>query len=476
MSNLKNNIIYNIAYQILYLIVPIVTAPYISRVLGAEGMGLYSYTYSIAHYFVLFCMLGVLNYGNREISMSGGNKQYLSEKFWEIYLNQAAFGIISLFIYFLFVNVFVEENRLIYNLQALYIVSGIMDISWFYFGIERFKVTTSISSINKILTTILIFVLVKEATDVWMYTLIITGGTLLNNVFYWLILNKHIERVKLNYQKALIHLKPLLLLFIPVVAINVYKYIDKIMLGAILDVREVGIFEAAEKLTNIPVCFITAIGTVMLPRISNMVGSNDTTNILRYNRLSLNLVMFLACGMAFGLIGISNIFVPLFYGEEFSDAAIVLVYLCPCILFVSWANVIRTQYLLPYRKDVLFCASVIAGAIVNVISNIVLIKRYGAVGAAIGTLMAEIIVCVIQCFAANKNMNILASLKSSMIYIIIGVIMYMAIIQIGLKTDFLTIIIRILVGGAIYILLSIFFIRRLVLQNRNSLMNRQVLN
>lgn len=466
MTNLKKNILFNIAYQILSLIVPLITAPYISRILGKGGMGLYSYTYAIAHYFVLLCMLGILNYGNREISMVGNNKQSLSEKFWHIYINQAFFGIISLVFYFLFVYIFIEKNKYIYYLQSLYVLSGILDISWFYFGIEKFKITTTISTMNKILTTILIFVFVKNENDIGIYTLILGGGTLLNNLFYWILLGGYLERVKLEYKKVITHLKPILLLFIPVIAVNIYKYIDKIMLGAIRDVSEVGIFEAAEKITNIPVCFIAAIGTVMLPRISNMLGSNDTKTINRYNILSLNLVIFLASGMTFGLIGISDVFIPLFYGESFSDSSIVLNYLSPCIIFVSWANVIRTQYLLPYRKDVVFCISVIAGAIINVISNIILIERYGGVGAAIGTLIAEITVCVVQSLVARKDINLLDPLKSSLIYLIFGLIMYIIIIQINMKTAFFTVSLRIALGGFIYILMSIYYIRKLFINQK----------
>lgn len=465
MSNLKRNILYNIAYQILSLIVPLITAPYISRVLGTYGMGLYGYTYSIAHYFVLFCMLGVLNYGNREISIINGNQQALSEKFWSIYFNQLIFGVMSLIVYFSFVSVYVENDRFIYNLQSLYIISGLMDISWFYFGIERFKITTAVSAANKLLTTILIFILVKESSDLWIYTLIISGGTLLNNLAYWLLINKYTVGIKWKMKAVLSHLKPLLILFIPVIAVNIYKYIDKIMLGAMVDVNEVGIFEAAEKLTNIPVCFIAAIGTVMLPRVSKLLGNQDIKNVLRYNSLSLNLVMFLSCGMAFGLVGIATVFVPLFYGDAFVKASEVLIFLSPCLLFVSWANVIRTQYLLPNRKDILFCVSVIAGALVNVIANIILVPTYGAEGAAISTLIAEVIVCSVQTGVAYRKMRIISSLKSSSIYILLGLIMCIIIKQIHNDSALMTVILRIITGLVIYSLLSSYFIKKILIQH-----------
>ena len=460
MSTLKKNILYNIGYQVLSLIVPLITAPYIFRVLGKDGIGVYGYTFSIAHYFVLFCMLGVLNYGNREISMASNNPYEKSEKFWQIYLNQFVFGILSLGFYWVFVDTCVKENQLIYLIQALYIISGIVDISWFYFGIEKFKMTTSISAVNKILTTILIFVFIKSSNDVWIYTIIIAGGTLLNNVFYWLFLHKFLIRISFSCSAALSHLKPLLLLFIPVIAVNIYKYIDKIMLGTMCGVGDVGIFDAAEKLTNIPMSFIAAIGTVMLPRISSMLSTNETKGVQRYNNKSLNLVMFLSAGMTFGLVGISDVFIPLFYGEGFMDSIEVLVWLSPCMLFVSWANVIRTQYLLPKRKDKLFCLSVVAGAVVNVVSNIVFIPLWGAIGAAISTLFAEIAVCLSQSAAANKDMNLKHSLIMILPYLLIGTIMYFIISSIYLDSAVICTIVRILVGMAVYGLLSLYFINK----------------
>lgn len=458
-SSIKKNIIYNIGYQVLSLIVPIITAPYISRVLGAGGMGLYSYTFSIAHYFVLLCMLGVLNYGNREIAMAK-DKESISNKFWTIYSNQLFFGLLSIFLYFIFFFYYIHDDMLVYCLQALYILSGVLDISWFYFGIEKFKTTTSISAINKVLTTIFIFLLVKTAADVWLYTFIVAIGTLFNNVAYWLLLHKYVGKAKITKEEVLSHLKPLLLLFIPVIAINVYKYIDKIMLGSMINVDAVGIFDAAEKLTNIPMGFISAIGTVMLPRISNMLNSDDGNNIRKYNYLSFNLVIFLSVGMCFGLAGISDVFIPIFYGISFVESVKVLFVLCPCMIFVSWANVVRTQYLLPYKKDVLFCMSVTVGAIINIISNLILIPIYGAIGAAFSTLIAEFTVCIFQSIAANKDMKLVNPLVKVLPYLILGLLMYLTISNIKMSSILLCVVVRLFTGLLIYSLGSYFFIKK----------------
>ena len=232
------------------------------------------------------------------------------------------------------------------------------------------------------------------------------------------------------------------------------------MLGSMVNVDAVGIFDAAEKLTNIPMGFISAIGTVMLPRISNMLNSDDGNNIRKYNYLSFNLVIFLSAGMCFGLAGISDVFIPIFYGISFVESIKVLLVLCPCMIFVSWANVVRTQYLLPYKKDMLFCMSVTVGAVINIISNLILIPIYGAIGAAFSTLIAEFSVCIFQSIAANRDMKLVNPLVKTLPYLILGLLMYVTISNIKMSSTLLCVVVRLFTGLLIYSLGSYFLIKK----------------
>ena len=461
-NSLKKNLFYNTCYQILSLIVPLITAPYISRVLGTEGMGEYSYTFSIAHYFVLLMMLGVLNYGNREIARVKDNHCKLKIKFWGIYSVQFVLGIIVSLLYIFFVLVLCNNYRIVAMTQMLYIISGIIDISWFYFGIEKFKTTAGISTLNKIITTILIFVFVRSASDVYVYTIIIAGGVLLNNIIYWALLKRYVEIGRIELREIKKHIKPLLILFVPVIAVSVYKYMDKIMIGAMIDIAEVGIYEAAEKYINLPLSIITAVGTVMLPRISNLKKNSDVNTVKRYNYCSMILIMCIGFGITFGLAGISKCFIPWFYGKNFSKSAIVLLILLPSVVFVSWANVIRTQCLLPNKRDKEYCISVILGAIVNFAVNFAFIPKYGAIGAAIGTTIAELTVCLIQTYETRTDMQFDRYFYNSIPFLINGLVMYFIIIHINLEKDIITITIRILCGFIVYLLMSIFFIKRAI--------------
>lgn len=459
-KSLKKNIVYNVVFQILNIIVPIFTAPYVFRILGKEGIGLYGYSYSIAHYFSLFCMLGILNYGNREISMVSSNLERKSEIFWQIYSIQFIAGLISLISYFLFISCFEASYYKVFLIQGLFVFATMFDICWFYFGIEDFRFTTIISIINKALTTALIFLIIKSSSHVCLYAALLAAGGLFNNIFYWIYINKHVVISNISFKKTRSHLKPIILLFIPVIAVNIYKYIDKIMLGIMLNVSEVGVFEAAEKLQNLPMCLVAAIGTVMLPRISNMISNSENTAVKHYNSLSFILVMFLTIGMAFGLAGIAHVFIPLFYGNGYEDSELVLLLLLPSMVFVGWANIIRTQYLLPNRLDMVFCGSVIAGAIVNVISNFIFIPLFGAVGAAISTTIAEFSVCLYQSVVAFKKMELSLSLKNCLPFFAIGFIMYIVITHIYLDSAILTVGIRLVLGSLLYLFLSVLFLKK----------------
>ena len=460
-SKLRLNIAYNVAFQILNIIVPIFTAPYVFRVLGKEGIGLYSYSFSIAHYFSLLCMLGIMNYGVREISMVSGDRRRLTEKFWQIYIVQVLAGLISLSAYVLLVLCCFRSDMEVFLMQGVFVLGAMLDVSWFLFGVENFRVTTIISVFNKVLTTTCIFLLVRGSGDVFIYVAILSLGGMLNNLFYWLIIRKYIDFSFCGVKHFFCHIKPILILFIPVIAINIYKYIDKIMLGAMLDISEVGIFEAAEKLQNLPMCLIAAFGTVMLPRISNMVANEQSSSVSHYNQMSFLLVMFLTFGMAFGLAGISTPFIPLFYGGGYEDSIVVLLWLLPSMVFVGWANIIRTQYLLPRRMDKVFCASVIAGAFVNVISNFILIPLMGAIGAGISTTLAEFTVCVYQSVIAFSQMNLRSCLNKVLPFMIIGGVMYLIISLINADVLWVTVMIRLIVGAIIYLALSAIYSRRI---------------
>ena len=460
MSNPKKNFIYNLIYQCLVLIIPLITAPYLARVIGAAGVGTYSYTYSIVYYFMLLTLLGVSNYGNRSIAKVRDNKQNLSKTFWSIYSLQFIMGLIMLISYFGYIVIFNNQFKEIALIQGLFVVSAMLDINWMFFGLEEFKKTITRNTVIKVGNVVLIFLLVKTTNDLWKYTLIMAGMTCLSQLILWGFLRKKISFVKITIKDIKQHIKPNLILFIPVIAISLYKIMDKIMLGSITSVTEVGYYENAEKIINIPMTLITALGTVMLPRMSNIVARGEIEKVNSYISKSIIFVMFMSFAMCFGLIGVGYNFAPFYFGISFQKTGILIMLLATTLPFLSFANVIRTQYLIPREKDKIYIISVTLGAITNLILNYVLIPKLASVGACIGTIAAEIAVMSYQTFSVRKELSINEYLKNITPFFIKAIIMLICIYPINYINinSFIRLLIQGIIGVVIYGILNFNYI------------------
>ena len=249
-----------------------------------------------------------------------------------------------------------------------------------------------------------------------------------------------------------VHLKPLLVLFVPAVAVSLYKYMDKIMLGAMTDKVQLGYYENAEKVINLPMSIIVSFGTVMLARMSNLIAVNQEKEIKRYIVMSMKYIMGLAIALACGLSGVGPVFAPVFWGEEFTISGRLIVGLATTIPFMAFANVLRTQYLIPKEKDKTYVLSVMAGAVVNFGINWLLIPQYGAVGATLGTIAAEIAVCVYQTVSVRNELPVMEYVENTVFFLIVGIVMYFIVRQIGIElgTKVLTLFVQIAVGVAFY--------------------------
>ena len=457
-NSIKANLFYNIIYQVLSVCTPLITSPIVSRSLGADQLGIYSYTYSVAFYFLLFGMLGVKNYGNRSIARARGNREELSKTFWSIYFFQLLSSILMLVGYGFYIVILCEENITIAIIQGLLVLSAIFDISWLFFGFEQFKITTIRSTVVKLLSVVLIVLFVHSKSDLWKYTVIMAGGTLFSQLIMWPFLKNFVDYRRPKLIEILRHFKPNIILFIPVIATNLFKYMDKIMLGKMTVMTELGYYENAERLIQIPNSLVTALGTVMLPRMSNLAKNSNKKEASLLISKSMLLSIFACSAMAFGIVGVSDVFVPVFFGEDFLPVIPLLYLLAPIMIFICWGDVIRTQYLIPNMKDVSYLVSVAVASLCNLLINYLLIPSMGAVGAAIGTVCAEFLVCFLQTLIVDKSLPILNYIKDCIWFVLFGIIMYFVINQIYVYSNLLTIFIRICIGAIIYILLSYIYL------------------
>lgn len=454
MNSIKKNFMYNAFYNVLVLILPLITAPYISRIMGAERIGIYSYSYSVASYFGLFILLGLSNYGNRTIAGVRHNKKRLSRTFWSIYTMQLLMAGIVGCIYIIYIIV-LASNKLMACIQFIYLLSVAIDINWFFFGMEQFKLTVTRNTFLKILNVLLIFFLVKSKDDLYLYGLIMVIGPLIGQCILWRFLPCYISFERVHRKEVMAHVIPNLILFIPVIAISLYTIMDKIMLGIMSNMTEVGYYENANKITQIPTMAISALGTVMLPRISHLAAVGKTEESKKYLQKSLLLSVFLSSSLAFGISSVSKEFVPLFYGSGFDKCSQLIPILVISSIFISFSNVIRTQYLIPYKQDKIYIISVFMGAGVNLIINILLIPHIQSIGAAIGTLVAEFTVCTYQCYSVRKEIPVFRYAKQGLPFLISGIIMYILIMNILSGSNIvINLIIKVLIGAIVYLLLT----------------------
>ena len=455
--SVKKNFIYNLSYQILIMILPLITTPYISRVIGAEGIGIQSYTYSIANYFVLFAMLGLNNHGNRSIAMVKSDQGKLDKTFTSIYLIQAVMSIIMIVLYIIYIMFFVKNYKIIFVIQLMYIIGALFDINWFFFGMEQFKITVIRNTIIKLISVMSIFIFVRNERNLYLYSFILALGTLISQLILWNFLIKYARFTKVSFDEVKEHIIPMLTLFIPAISVSIYKIMDKIMLGAMSTVIEVGFFTNSERIISIPLGIITALGTVMLPKMSNLLSNGKNNEAKKYVNLSLKFSMFISIGAIFGLIGVGRNIVPAFLGKGFDRCVDIVSLLSVTLLFMAWANVIRTQILIPKKKDKVYIVSTLLGAIVNVIINTLLIKKFGAIGATIGTIFAEATVSIYQTLMIRKELNIKECLKDIIIFIISGITMFFTIKYLGyiLGSSLFIGIMQIIIGTFVYFLVNI---------------------
>lgn len=458
-AGLKKNLSYQTIYQLLTIATPLIVTPYVSRTLGSANIGIYSYTNSIAYYFVMFALLGVANYGSRTIASLSASLDKRSRAFFEIYGFQFIMGLLMTSIYIVYLLFICKYEIQISSIQILYVLNGIFDISWFFFGVEDVKPIVIKNTIIKLVSLFGIFIFVKQPGDLWIYTLLLTGGQLGGCISMWLSLKNKVNIMMPTLSGIKQHIIPNITLFIPVISISVYKTMDKIMIGALSTDSQVGFYTNAENLINAPMGFVTAVGTVMLPRITALLANNETERSVFYFRKSLSVTMCFICAASFGIIAVAPVFVPIYFGPWFEECIFLLEGQAIVLIFIAWANIVRTQYLLPHKKDHQYIFSIILGAIVNIILNVILIPRFQARGALVATIFAEGIVCVIQSIEASKHICMRKCLKENIPFLLMGVMMF-AIVRRSLNwfgSSFRGLIIEIAIGVIVYILMLLLY-------------------
>lgn len=406
-KSIKKNYIFNLIYQITLLIVPLIVTPYVSRILLADGIGKYSFTSSLITYFTIFACFGFENYAQREIANHQNDKEKQSAVFWEILIARMApvFVSVAVNLILIFCNAYAGYTKLMLILTTN-IVAIAFDVAFYLQGNEEFGKLLTRNLIIKLIGTILIFILIKQHSDLYLYVSIHVGMTVVSNISLWPMLLKRLKKVSFKSLKPLKHIWPAFKLFIPAIAISMYTILDKTLIGLIThsDVQN-GYYEQADKIIKISMTVITCLSAVMIPRNSNEIAQGNYENVKQNIYKSFNFVWLLGIPMMFGMILVADKLVPWFLGEDFNYSAVLIKTLAPIIIIIGSSNIIGLHYMIPNKQEKKYTLSIIVGSISNLILNIILITFFKSLGAAIATIAAEILVTTVMLIMIRKEFS-----------------------------------------------------------------------
>lgn len=458
--NVIKNYIYNTLYQIMLLFIPLITMPYLTRIFMPSQMGLNSYTLSIVNYFMLFGMLGMQLYGNRQIAFVRDDKEKLSKTFWSLFTTQLITNLISLIIYYMSVVYCITENKFLYIVQGLNILSVTIDISWLFMGLEDFKKIAIRNSLVKLVGLLSIFTFVRSSEDFMLYIFLTAAADIVGMIVMWAYLPQHIRRVQIDFKIMKETINPLMTLFLPQIAIQVYTLLARTMVGVLSTTEQVAFYDYSQRIIRIILTLITSIGTVLMPKIANMTVKGQNKEVREVIKKTFIFVSYISMPMAMGVMVISRILISWFLGPEYLEVGKLTEISSTIIIAVSWANIIGVQYLIATKQENKYTISIVIAAIVNLVMNMLLIRRFGAYGAVSSLIVAEFIGIMIQLILVRKQLPIGIMLMSASKYACAAIIMAIMIIPIGqyFKNGIIANITQTLTGIFIYIIIM-FLIR-----------------
>ena len=460
-DGVKKNFFFQFIYQFLILVIPFVISPYLTRTLGETSLGTYTYTNSIAYYFVILCGLGIVKHGQRIIASRRNDDIALRKTFWSLFSVHAIVSCVGFAAYLLFCFLNTSDDRNVYFAQSLYVLSALFDLTWLFYGIERFRFVVVRNALVKIAELVLIFTLVRDSGDLLIYTLIMGGAMLLSQFCLLPTAFKLVKPISFSFADAKEHIKPLFILAVSVVAVSLYTVFDNTLLGLLSTKEDVAFYEYANKIIVLPKTFISIVGTVLFPRACKCIADHDEEGSKKYYRYSLFAVYFMGFGAAFGLIAVADLFALVYYGEAFAVCGNIIKAMTPLVLIMGLGDIFRMQYLIPLRKDISYTVCILVNAAINIALSMVLIPRIGIYGAIIGTLCAEVFGLIYQGFLVRKYIDFRKTFVAALPFFFCGLLMFGVVIAVQLfaNASALDLCLQILAGGASYVgSLSVWFL------------------
>ena len=432
--SLKQNLFFNFIYQVVVILSPLVVTPKFSRVMGADYVGLKSYTYSIVYYFALIGALGLDMYGQRRIAIIKDDEEERSRVFLSVYLVKMACCFVSLSVYFV-AFVLLNHNsdvRILYLCWTLYLVREMINPVWYLQGIERFKLVSILNIISQVVYVLCVYLFINTKEDLWLYILFYAAIPLAIAIIFIPFVLKDIKLVPLSKQEIFLVVKESLVYFVPTFASALYSMIDKTMLGVFDETKvTTGYYEQAEKLVKVALAFSTASFTIVRTRMSYVL-KNESQEVYRsYNEKFISFSMLLCWPIIFGIIGIAKDFVPLFFGEGYGTVIVlvyVFVWVIPCLTI---SGLLQAIYIFPYGLQNKMNIYYIIVLCVNVVLNLFLIPKFDAYGAVIASICSELLLAIVLLYKAKSKVDVKLFFVKSIRYIIAATTMLLVVLSIS---------------------------------------------
>ncbi len=465
-KSIKKNYFYNLLLQLSSIFVPLILTPYVSRVLGAESIGEISYTQSIINYLIIFGNMGTGIFALRQIAYYRDDYEK-QRTFFSTMLCLRLFMYVPMFILFFLLVFLYESYSITIFVGGTYLLAEAISVEWYFSGNENFKITVVRSLSIKLLGFLLVFLFVKESADKYVYVLILGGLALIGAITLLMIAlkqNHGLVRPEISQMKN--YLIGGIILLIPQIASSIYVYFDKIMIGILSSgVVENGYYEQTQKIIRLSITIVTALPTVMLPRISSAYSQHHSEEIEAYMIKSMKFSLLMAFPIMVGVISIADNLVPWFFGAGYDKVILLLKIQGPIILFNSFHNIIGYQYFLATKQERRFTLTILAGTIPNLILNFILIPRFDSIGASIASVFAEILIALVQLAIISKIMNLLPILKYAFKVVVASAVMLLVLCVVGdyVEPGMAPTFILILVGSSVYFGIQLIFKDELLL-------------
>lgn len=404
-KSLKLNFIMNAMLTMSSFIFPLITFPYVTRVLGPTGYGKVSFATSLIAYFLMFAQLGIPTYGVRACAKVRDDKRLLTQTAHELLIINLVMSAISYAVLFLAL-IFVpklREDRLLYIVVSLTIVFTTIGMEWLYKALEQYTYITIRSLIFKVVALVAMFFLVRTEDDYVIYggiTILASSASFLLNFIH---ARKYIDLRPMGGYNFKPHLKAVAVFFAMACATTIYTNLDTVMLGFLKTDDDVGFYNAAVRIKSVLVGIVTSLGTVLLPRASYYVEHGLMEEFRKISRKALNFVMVAATPMMLYFMLFARQGMLLLSGEEFLGAVLPMQIIMPTLLFIGLTNILGIQILVPTGREKMVLYSVMVGAAVDLMCNFLLIPKFSATGAAVSNMLAEAAVLVFQAAVLRKE-------------------------------------------------------------------------